>query len=140
MPRTRRRSATADKADARATALSSINPALELGESLTLAAYKAKITATRTALECRRRVGGPGTKRERAGRSLGTHVEGCGVRVWTRQRGIREGRRRAQIEDQTRHEIERHGPEAGSVAEFPRIRGRQMFPAHRKVTAPVVVR
>ena len=51
MPRTRRRSATADKADARATALSSINPALELGESLTLAAYKAKITATRTALE-----------------------------------------------------------------------------------------
>lgn len=51
MPRTRRRSATTDKADARATALSSINPALELGESLTLAAYKAKITATRTALE-----------------------------------------------------------------------------------------
>ena len=51
MPRTRRRSATADKADARATALSSINPALELGESLTLAAYKAKIIATRTVLE-----------------------------------------------------------------------------------------
>lgn len=51
MPRTRRRSATTDKADARATALSSINPALELGESLTLAAYKAKIAITRTALE-----------------------------------------------------------------------------------------
>ena len=51
MPRTRRRSATTDKADARATALSSINPALELGESLTLVAYKAKINATRTALE-----------------------------------------------------------------------------------------
>ena len=51
MPRSKRRSGTADKADARATALSSINPALELGESLTLAAYKAKITATRTALE-----------------------------------------------------------------------------------------
>ncbi|MBK8001315.1 MAG: hypothetical protein IPK15_22070 [Verrucomicrobia bacterium] len=51
MPRSKRRSATTDKADARATALSSINPALELGESLTLAAYKAKITATRTALE-----------------------------------------------------------------------------------------
>lgn len=51
MPRSKRRSATADKADARATALSSINPALELGESLTLAAYKAKIAATRTALE-----------------------------------------------------------------------------------------
>ena len=51
MPRSKRRSGTADKADARATALSSINPALELGESLTLAAYKAKIIATRTALE-----------------------------------------------------------------------------------------
>ena len=51
MPRTRRRSAATDKADARATALSSINPALELGESLTLAAYKAKIIATRTVLE-----------------------------------------------------------------------------------------
>ena len=51
MPRSKRRSATTDKADARATALSSINPALELGESLTLAAYKAKIIATRTVLE-----------------------------------------------------------------------------------------
>lgn len=51
MPRSKRRSGTADKADARATALSSINPALELGESLTLAAYKAKIIATRTVLE-----------------------------------------------------------------------------------------
>jgi hypothetical protein len=50
MPRAKRSSPTAEKADARASALCSINPNLDLGESLSVSAYKAKIAETRAKL------------------------------------------------------------------------------------------
>jgi len=45
MARSKRTSPDIDKAQARATALGSISPTLDLGNGLTLAGYQAKITA-----------------------------------------------------------------------------------------------
>lgn len=50
MARRKRSSPSVDRAEPRAAALESIDPALDLGNTLTLAAYKAAITATNAKL------------------------------------------------------------------------------------------
>lgn len=50
MARRKRSSPAVDHAETRAAALESIDPALDLGSGLTLAAYKASITTTNTQL------------------------------------------------------------------------------------------